>query len=150
VRALEASFRRGCERPDFRLVHFSIQRDHLHLIVEADDASSLGRGVRALLIRLARTVNRAWKRRGAVVADRYHARLLRTPREVRNAIGYVLRNGSRHRATRGGELDPASSGRWFQGWSRKQAPAPDLPAVAPPRSWLLRCGWSRWGAIDPA
>jgi hypothetical protein len=149
VRAVEAAFRCGCERPDFRLVQYSIQRDHVHLIVEADGAGSLGRGVRALLIRLARAANRQWGRTGAVVGDRFHARLLHTPREVRHALAYVLRNAWRHRVR---DLppagpDPASSGRWFEASAAQVRGASDPPAVARPRFWLLTCGWRRWGAI---
>ena len=84
-RALVASSRRG-----FRVVHFSVQDDHLHLIVEADDRATLARGVRGLAIRVARAVNRALDRRGAVCADRYHARALTSPRAVRHALIYVF------------------------------------------------------------
>jgi REP element-mobilizing transposase RayT len=150
VRALEETFRRGCERPDFRLVEYSVQSDHLHCIVEADGADALGRGVRALLIRAALAANRVWGRRGPVMADRYHARLLRTPREVRHALRYVLLNAVKHvRAWRSRrELDPASSARWFTGWAKLSQAAPDPPAVARPRFWLLNAGWTRWGKLD--
>jgi REP element-mobilizing transposase RayT len=143
VRRVEESFRRGCERAEFRLAHYSIQRDHVHLIVEAMDSHALGRGVRALLIRIARAANGVWKRRGGVFGERYHHRLLSTPREVRNALGYVLRNARKHfgERARPGWIDPASSGRWF--WER----AADAPAVAVPRFWLLRAGWQRHGPI---
>lgn len=143
VAKIEASFRRGCARDDFRLVHYSLQRDHVHLIVEAVDSRVLGRGVRGLLIRIARAANVVWRRRGAVIADRYHHHCLRTPSEVRNAIGYVLRNARKHLGELVRGLDPASSARWF--WGQAQ----DAPAVALPRFWLLRAGWRRGGSIDP-
>lgn len=144
VRGIEESFRRGCARADFRLVHYSIQRDHLHLIVEADDIHALGRGVRGLLIRVARAANRAWRRRGAVIAERYHHRQLASPREVRNAIQYVLGNAHKHLASGPSRpsIDPGSSGRWF--WNRAQDP----PAVTQPRFWLLAVGWLRAGPIQ--
>jgi hypothetical protein len=115
----------------------------VHLIVEAADSRALGRGVRSLLIRLARAANRVWGRRGAVIGDRYHERRLSTPREVRNAIAYVLHNARKHGAGRVDPegIDPASSGRWF--WAR----AADTPAVARPRFWLLGIGWLRYGPI---
>lgn len=143
VLRIERTFRRGCAREDFRLVHYSLQRDHLHLIVEAADCSALGRGVRGLLIRVARAANAVWTRRGAVIAERYHHHRLRTPREVRNAIAYVLHNARKHLAGLRGRLDPASSARWFWGESS------DDPTVALPRFWLLRIGWRRHGPIDP-
>jgi len=159
VRELERSFAASCERNDFRLVHYSIQRNHAHLIVEADDEVALGRGMRALGARLARAVNRIFRRTGPVLADRYHLHILRTPREVRNALAYVLLNARRHAVQAGRALsrafriDPASSGRWFDGWSRRvggAGPAPATgPPVAVPRSWLLAVGWKRTGSLDP-
>src|SRR5438552_4229112 len=91
-RALAAASHGG-----FRVLQFGVQDDHLHLIVEADDTRALRRG---LAIRVARAVNRALGRRGAVWQDRYHARALTTPRAVRHALVYVLMNLRKHR---GGE-----------------------------------------------
>jgi hypothetical protein len=130
--------------------------DHAHLIVEAASSRDLACGMKSLGSRLARVVNRVFKRRGAVLADRYHLHVLRTPREVRNAIAYVLLNARRHLAKLGRPLprvaliDPASSGRWFMGWRGCMATAHDPAAVAEPRTWLLRVGWRRAGLIDPA
>src|SRR6185436_20350779 len=76
----------------FSLVHFSVQRDHLHLIAEAEDRSALSRGVQGLSIRIARAVNRQLDRTGRLFADRYHARALTTPRAVKFALRYVLLN----------------------------------------------------------
>lgn len=157
VREVEASFRRTCERGRFRLVQYSIQTNHVHMIVEAASAADLGRGMKSLGSRLARAVNRAFSRRGSVLADRYHARALRTPREVRNALAYVLLNVRRHAArlgrglSRAPRIDPASSGRWFEGWRSPPAhwAVSDPPAVATARTWLLRVGWRRAGLIDP-
>jgi REP element-mobilizing transposase RayT len=158
VRELERSWREACERGRFRLVHYSIQRDHAHLIVEAIDARALASGMKSLGSRLARAVNRVFGHRGLVLVDRFHLHVLRTPREVRNAIAYVLLNARRHaaklgqRLSKASRIDPASSGRWFDGW-RLPVPTPaarDRPAVAEARSWLLRAGWRRWGLIDPS
>jgi REP element-mobilizing transposase RayT len=157
VREVEASFRRGCERERFRLVHYSIQTNHVHAIVEAASAHDLGRGMKSLGSRLAKAVNRVFARRGAVLADRYHAHVLRTPREVRNALAYVLLNARRHAAklgrhlSRASRIDPASSGRWFTGWRTPpaQGTARDSPAVAAARTWLLHLGWRRAGLIEP-
>jgi hypothetical protein len=100
--------------------------------------------------RLARAVNRVFARKGRVLADRYHARVLKTPREVRNALAYVLLNARRHagkRARRSADVDPASSGRWFDGWRSRIAPARDAPAVARPHTWMILQGWRRHGRI---
>ena len=156
LRQLRPSLRKLRLRPDFRLVHYSVQRDHLHLIVEADSRGALGRGMRALGQRVAHAVNRTRKRRGPVLDGRYHLQVLSTPRQVRHALAYVLLNARKHGRGRGRpgnprRLDEASSGRWFDGWSR-ELPAP--PATGPPetgvaRTWLLRTGWRRHGQIDP-
>ncbi len=151
VREMERSFARACERGDFRLVHYSLQGNHAHLVVEADGPDALARGMKALGSRLARAVNRVFARTGPVLSDRYHVRLLRTPREVRNAIAYVLDNARRH-AARGGRtlsrafgIDPASSGRWFDGWRECATAPPGRKPVATARSWLLSVGWRRYG-----
>ena len=157
VRELERSFAAACERGRFRLVHYSIQNDHVHAIVEATSARNLASGMKSVGSRLARAVNRVFSRRGPALADRYHRHVLRTPREVRNALAYVLLNARRHLAKLGrtlprmARLDPASSGRFFSGWNRRFQPASSLhpPPVAPPHTWLLRIGWRRHGLIDP-
>ena len=90
------------------------------------------------------------------LADRYHVRVLKTPKEVRRAIAYVLLNASRHAAALGrkrrGGADPASSGAWFDGWKPGPKPGPGAGAERPPpvaaaRSWLLRVGWRRHGLV---
>lgn len=151
VRELERSFAAGCERAGFRVVHYSLQSNHAHLVVEAADRGALGRGMKSLAARLARAVNRVFARTGPVLIERYHLRLLRTPREVRHVLRYVLLNARRHarRTVRGSALDPASSARWFDGW-RGTAPVTTGPRpVARARTWLLRIGWRRYGLLDP-
>jgi REP element-mobilizing transposase RayT len=156
VRELERSFARACDRGEFRLVEYSIQTDHVHALVEAESREALARGMKAIGARLARAVNRIFRRRGPVLAARFHLRVLRSPREVRNALAYVLLNARRHAAKRGRarvaavRIDPASSGAWFDGW-RCGTPRPPERAspVALARTWLLRVGWRRHGLIDP-
>jgi REP element-mobilizing transposase RayT len=157
VRELERSFAGACDRGRFRLVQYSIQIDHLHAIVEATSERDLACGMKAIGSRFARAVNRIFGRRGPVLSDRYHLHILRTPREVRNALAYVLLNGRRHLAKTGrplprkSRLDPASSARFFSGWNRRFQPASSLdpPPVATPHTWLLRVGWQRHGRIEP-
>src|SRR5436190_18402869 len=96
--ALRAAFAAGCNRFGFRLVHYAVLDDHLHFLVEAGDRKSLTRGLRGLLIRVAKALNKLWSRHGRVFADRFHDRILTTPREVRNAIQYVLKNAYKHHA----------------------------------------------------
>ncbi len=134
-------------RGSFRLLQFSVQSDHLHLLVEADEPTRLARGVQGLAIRVARAINRVLRRRGRVWDGRYHSHLLRTPREVRNAFVYVLQNFRKHLGGVAG-LDPRSSAGWFQGW-RTTVAAPLVPApVVAARTWLARIGWRRHGLLD--
>jgi REP element-mobilizing transposase RayT len=156
VRELERSLTAACERGRFRLVHYSIQPDHVHLIVEAAGKQELACGMKSVAARVARAANRIFSRRGPVLADRYHRHILRTPSEVRRALAYVLLNARRHlaklgrRVPREAAIDPASSGRWFAGWIRGTQLASGPPSVATPRTWLLSIGWRRHGLIDPA
>lgn len=153
VRAFERSLRRVRRRGHFRVVHYSLQSNHAHFVVEANGRAALGRGMKSLGARLARAVNRVFRRVGPVLEDRFYSRVLRTPREVRNAVAYVLGNARKHLARRGGRAslaarpDPASSGRWFDGWRRRPERAHDPPAVALPRTWLLSKGWRRHGLV---
>jgi putative transposase len=124
----------SCEREGFRLVHFSVQSNHLHLIVEAQDATALARGIQALSIRVARAVNRVLRRRGKVFADRYHAHQLRSPTETANAIAYVLGNAMIH-AARSGRAMRHDAVDLLTSYGHRQL-------VAQPRTWLLRIGWT--------
>src|SRR5215471_10057854 len=105
----------------FRVCHYSVQHTHVHLIVESTDRDLLWRGIRGLTIRIARAINRQLDTTGTVFLERYHARALATPTEVRNAVAYVLGNGKKHGVS--ADLDPCSS-----------AANPGLPI---PRTWLL-------------
>ena len=160
VREFRRSLAQASERGDFRVPHYSLQGDHLHLVVEADDAGALANGMKSIGARLARAVNRVVGRSGPVLDGRYHHRVLRTPREVRRALAYVLLNARHHLRKRGGAanasrvlFDPASSARWFDGWQREAASRLPEPAgrreVAAPRTWLLRVGWRGHGLVDP-
>ncbi len=151
---IQQSLRDGKERDGFRLVHYCILTHHLHLIVEAPDAKTLTEGIRGLCVRLARCINRFAARQGRVLSDRYYARILRTPRQVRNCIAYVILTCRRHAQQHGRKLmsnwiDDCSSGRFFDGWrDRRLRPLSDeQPTVAAPGTWLLRQGWRRWGLI---
>jgi hypothetical protein len=114
--------------------HFSVQGDHIHLLVEATNKRALSSAMRSLGVRIARGMNRLMSRRGRVVAHRYHARALRTPSEVRRARRYVLGNYAKHardagRSVTHNYVDPYSSAA--------------LASLAAPRTWLLRIGWRR-------
>ena len=148
------------QRDTFRIVHFNVESNHIHLIIETTSNVARANGMRGLEVSLARQLNAAVGRRGELFSGRYHARALKTPREVRNAIRYVLNNALHHDPLIGdcfGDnwIDPCSSAAWFDGWARPIEPDTrwkrellDQPApTATPRSWLLSVGWRRHGAI---
>jgi REP element-mobilizing transposase RayT len=146
----------AAHRQDFRVTEFNLLGTHLHLVVEAESAQALARGMQGLEVRIARTVNRLLGRRGTFFRERYHARVLKTPREVRNCLVYVLHNACHHRSSSRGFLDGYSSAVWFEGWSRPpRLTEPwmrDLVAegrpTRPAESWLLATGWrKRWGPL---
>ncbi len=145
-REIERAMSCAAERFGTRLVHYSIQTTHLHLVVEAKDRSALSRAMQGLQVRVARALNRLWKRVGAVFVDRFHARVLRTPREVRNVLVYVLHNAKHHGLSIAG-VDRCSSGPWFDGW-RETIPLDSRASpCARARTWLLNLGWRVHGLI---
>ena len=156
--ALRAAFVKGRDRFGFRLCHYAVLNDHLHLICEAADLVALRRGLHGLAIRIARALNRLWRRKGKVFADRYHQRALTSPREVRNALAYVLGN-ARHHAAEGRmvraphPIDTFTSAPWFDGF-RERVTVRGLEAIArpttPARTWLLETGWRRHGLLPLA
>ena len=152
-----------------RIVHASVQRNHLHLIVEAKDRMALARGMQAFQISAAQHLNRQLSRRlkrkvrGTVFPDRYHAVVLRNPRQVRNALAYVLNNWKHHGEHARGRartwrMDPFSSAVYFNGWKEREGLpfSPPTPAgyegllVWFPKSWLLTTGWRSHGLISLA
>ncbi len=130
-------------RNGFRITHYSIQRDHVHFVIEADDPTSLSNGMRSLAVRIAMRVNRQvlGRTRGHVWGDRYHRRDLTSPREVRNVLVYVLANHLKHGEVDVGLLDPCSSGPWFTGWVDPLERPPDASPVVAATTWVLRGGW---------
>ena len=114
---------------EFRVIHVSIQRNHVHLIIEADNRMRLARGMQALQIAAARRLNRLMRRRGQVFTDRYFAEQILAPRQARNALAYVLNNWRRHgehlnREGADRRFDPYATGRAFSGWTTGTATTP--------------------------
>jgi len=145
---IRSRFELAAERFDVRLIEYSVQSNHVHLIVETKDEHSLAQAMKGLLVRIARGLNRLWHRSGAVLDDHYHARALKTPLEVRNALVYVLQNARKHGIHFSGP-DPFSSGPAFDGWKDPIAATVALrtrPLVRA-RTWLLSIGWRRGGRI---
>jgi len=142
----------------FRIVEFNVLGNHLHLITEAADKRALSTGVQGFAGRVAYRLNSALNREGKLFAQRYHARYLKTPREVRNALRYVLLNRKHHavepRFTKTW-IDPFSSAAWFDGWAtpiradepwKRELLALDRP-TAKATVWLLTTGWRKHGPL---
>jgi len=128
----------------FRVIHFSIQQDHGHFIVEGDEARRARGGMHGLAIRLALAINRALGRKGKVVGDRYHVRPLTTPRQMRTSMVYVLLNFRKHLRAPAG-VDPRSSGPHFAGWRHAPTNMNGFPATVAPTTWMAAVGWRRAG-----
>ena len=136
ARAIMAQIRRANSR-FWRIVQFSIQATHVHLVVEIENETELARAMKGLGVRVAKSVNRVLRRKGNVVSGRYHVHPLRTPREVRHAVAYVICNAHKHRAISSG-WDPWSSAAWFDGWSSPSGRGPIDTANGCPFRWLMR------------
>src|SRR5215831_9844198 len=142
-----------------RIVHVSLQRDHVHMLVEAEDKAALGRGMQGFEISAARNINTALgpgngqRRSGKVFTDRYHVEVITSPTQARHAICYILSNWRKHREDQSGLpstwlVDPFSTGILFPDWLELQ----DQPWMWPiredydplvvrtPQTWLLREG----------
>ena len=169
------------ERFGMRIIHYSVQDNHLHLLVEVEHPDSRLRGDKAaakraltkamqgLGVRLARRLNKVLGRRGRLIEERYHVTRLTTPRQVKNALLYILNNGRKHRAEKGlpcetGWLDPCATGVYFEYWGERVpgitawqswvrqldeelGPKTGPRSIVAPRSWLLRTGWHKHGPL---
>lgn len=136
LNCVRAALRAEQRRSTLRIVHYSVQGNHLHLVAEAHNRVVLGRRMQAFGIRFARAVNRMMeRRRGRVVAERYHLHVLRTRSEARNAVRYVLGNHVKHAAQVGRvgiAVDPFSSA--------PTAATTGPPLTSAPTTWMLRVG----------
>jgi REP element-mobilizing transposase RayT len=163
----EATLTTAC-REDFRIVHLSIQRTHLHLIVEAENKDALAAGMQGFQISAAKHLNAAIsrgkagpRRRGTVFPDRYHAEIITSPRQARNVLAYVIVNWRKHKEDlvypmSTWTIDWFSTAVSFPGWKEYgdepflwRGPATYDPLIVyQPRTWLLREGWKKSGSIS--
>ena len=134
-RVIAAALRIGADRFGVRVVQFSVQGNHIHLLVEAPDRDALARAMKGLSVRFAKGLNRMMGRSGRVIADRFHSHVLATPSEVRRAMDYIRNNARKHAAQWGDHysasyVDPFSS-------DRRDILLPTAT------TWLVREGWRR-------
>jgi REP element-mobilizing transposase RayT len=151
-KAIQRSFYKYSSGEGFRLVHFSVQHDHLHLIAEADSKKALSRAMHCLAISISRRLNGLWKKLGGawtgrVFKERYHEHVLKQPLEVRNVLLYVLANAKKHGAIKAHERDFYSSARYFDGFAKVRAQKPPNELLERATAWLLTTGWKNYGLI---
>jgi REP element-mobilizing transposase RayT len=135
-------------RTDFRIAHMSIQSNHVHLLVEADDKRALARGMQGFAISAAKHLNRELHRaRGHVFAYRYHTTTITTPTQARNAVCYIVNNWRHHHCDRylSSRTDPYSSAHAIREW--RIVAHPDALPVVRPTTWLLSDGYRLARAI---
>lgn len=130
----------------FRVVEFSVQANHIHLIVEAEDSLALSSGMRSLTIRLARNVNSLLMQRGPFIADRWYGHELVSARAVRHALVYVLANHKKHLPATSEPIDHYSSAPYFTYFAERPIVSRFGSSTGPPptasaRTWLLAIGW---------
>jgi len=155
-------------RENFRIVQLSIQRNHVHLIVEANDKTALASGMQGFQISAAKHLNAAIshgrpgrRRRGAVFPDRYHAEIITSPRQARQALNYVMNNWRRHGEDQvspmsAWTIDWFSSSVTFADWHEYgeeaflwRGPDPYDPLIVfQPRTWRLKVGWRKHGPLS--
>lgn len=141
----EGSVRFGC-----RMVEYSIQTNHLHMIVEAPGNDAVSRFMKGMTSRIVHFLRSRFGIIGVVFPDRYHRVDLKSMRQVYNAIRYVLCNANKHGAHFFGLLDPLSSSRWFDGWRGYKAPPESkFRGVQATNYKILNCV-SIYGEMDPA
>jgi putative transposase len=163
-RAVRSAMITTYARARIRITHMSIQGTHIHLLVEAGGRLELARGMQGFEIACAKNINAVlskrlgYRRSGTVFPDRYHAVVIRTPRQARSALAYVLNNWRRHGENKSSVarvwcVDPFSSAPSFDGFKDIDARAVAWPEtylrlpVWEPKTWLLSSGWKKHGLI---
>ena len=161
-RAIREVLRDYLGREDFRVCHLSIQKNHLHFLIEASDRKALSRGMQSLVSRAANALNRAnhGGRNGEVFKYRYHSTQITTARQARNALAYVLNNWRKHREDATSDeafkanLDPYASGISFDEAGaaltrfREHEGLRAVAGVAAADSTVAGAIWRRYGEID--
>ena len=113
-------FQEDKKRPGFRLLAWTLQRNHIHMIVETSSPEALSRSIQGIQVRLAKGWNRIWKRKGRVFAGRFHSRMVKSPGDARRVLAYVLKNHLRHGVKIPWPIDPGSSGLWTDVWLERE------------------------------
>ncbi len=119
-------------RAGFKIVEYSIQTNHLHLIIEAESKDALTRGMISLKTRIARRVNKYFGRVGKFFSDRYHVVVMRKVNQVRRTLLYVLANAKKHGVYLASAIDRFSSGHWYRHWLEEPEAPPGIAELECP------------------
>lgn len=85
---------------DLKIIHYTLEYNHIHLLVEAASNRVLHSGMQAFGISLAKGINRFKRLKGTVYKHRYHYRQISSPRDLKNVLHYIFHNGIKHKRTR--------------------------------------------------
>jgi REP element-mobilizing transposase RayT len=130
----------GRDRFGTRIIHFSVQGNHLHLIVESLSDDSLYRSMTGLNVRIARRMNALMGRTGRVIAERYHAAFLRSRNAAFRAVRYVRENHRKHFAPKT-DWRVGTTTDFFSSWAKPI----ELPL---PKTTLLK--WAEGPPLTPS
>lgn len=80
-----------------RVIHYTLEFDHVHLLVEVDSNQQLAKGMQSFGISFSKGINKIKAQVGKVFKTRYHFRKLKSPNEIKNVIFYILGNSLKHK-----------------------------------------------------
>jgi REP element-mobilizing transposase RayT len=90
----------NARKKGLRVIHFSLEFDHVHLLIEAPDNFILGKGMQSLGVTLVRGINKLGQTSGEVYKHRYHFRKINSTRELKVVMNYIFHNGVKHRTAK--------------------------------------------------
>lgn len=90
----------NARRMGLKVIHYSLEYDHVHLLIEADNNVILGKGMQSLGVTLSKAINRTKRIKGRVYKHRYHFRKINSARELKNVMFYIFNNGVKHGASK--------------------------------------------------
>jgi REP element-mobilizing transposase RayT len=98
LKALHHSIKRA-RMKRLKIVHYTLEYNHIHLLVEAEIKQLVHQGMQAFGISLAKKINTIKRLKGTVYKHRYHLRKINSPRDLKNVLHYIFNNGIHHKRT---------------------------------------------------
>ncbi|MGZ3787001.1 MAG: transposase [Bacteriovorax sp.] len=90
----------NARRQGLKVIHYSLEYDHVHLLIEAENNHILGKGMQAFGGTFSKAINRMRKLKGGVYKHRYHFRKISSARELKNVMNYIFTNGLKHKTAK--------------------------------------------------